>query len=393
MRRGLFVSAGVVALTCVGLAATAVVGCTQLVDPCQGVSGACLAVHVDRTSTLTHVDALQLVTTVAGVATQRTLTPAGTRGTPLPVAFAVVLDDAMARPSTIRVDVVAIVAGAAFGIDDDQCSGKTLAAGTSCNISVHAQPSVAGAAMGTLTVGDGVVVASLPLTAVALTPGSLGITPAMKGFGTLNAGSSASQTFTINNSGGSVTGALALTLGGSGASSFAIASDGCSGMMLQPSASCMVDVTFAPTGGGDVAASLAVSATPGGQTAASLSGTGIAPAMVTLSPVAAAFAAQQQGTASKPVTFTIKNAGSQPSGTVMVSVVNGNNGDFPISVMSCAALDPNAQCTVDVTFQPTGSGMRMATLSASASPGGTATAPLTGTATPPPDLSTPVQND
>jgi adhesin/invasin len=89
-------------------------------------------------------------------------------------------------------------------------------------------------------------------------------------FGTPNA--TVSHTFTITNTGGVATGALAVARvggGGGGANKFSIvgAADNCNGVSLAPSESCTIDIQYVGTGnprGNNQTATFEASATPGG---------------------------------------------------------------------------------------------------------------------------------
>src|SRR6266545_474363 len=86
-------------------------------------------------------------------------------------------------------------------------------------------------------------------------------------YGTVTVGQTASQTFTLTNSGGSATGILTVTL--SGSSAFTKTADGCTATSLGPRKSCSVSVQYAPTTAGQSdSATLAAS---GKKTAASAS--------------------------------------------------------------------------------------------------------------------------
>ena len=107
-------------------------------------------------------------------------------------------------------------------------------------------------------------------------PPALAFSQPSSGYGSVTVGKKVSQVFTLTNSGGKASGALKLSLSGSGA--FSITSDRCQGRSLGPSKSCTVAVKFAPPGAGPVTATLTAT---GGKRAvaatASLSGTGVIP--------------------------------------------------------------------------------------------------------------------
>jgi hypothetical protein len=64
-------------------------------------------------------------------------------------------------------------------------------------------------------------------------------------YGTIDAGTTASKTFTLRNSGGSATGALSVSLTGS--SAFSKTADTCTATSLGPKKSCTVTIQYAPT--------------------------------------------------------------------------------------------------------------------------------------------------
>jgi hypothetical protein len=82
-------------------------------------------------------------------------------------------------------------------------------------------------------------------------PPSIAWSPSTSGgfdFGTVAVGHTASQTFTLTNTGGSASAALTVTL--SGPATFSIAEDNCTGTSLGPRKSCDVTVEYAPTTSG-----------------------------------------------------------------------------------------------------------------------------------------------
>lgn len=114
------------------------------------------------------------------------------------------------------------------------------------------------------------------LVAAKAAPPALGVSPSTDGaydYGTVAAGSTASETFTVTNAGGSASGVVAIQVTGSDA--FAVAADGCTGLSLGPSKSCDVTIEFAPDATGEVSATMSVSARRfTSSTSVDLSGTG-----------------------------------------------------------------------------------------------------------------------
>lgn len=102
-------------------------------------------------------------------------------------------------------------------------------------------------------------------------PPSLAFTPSPYSYGQVTVGQTASQTFTVANSGGSASAALTLSL--SGSSAFTVTTDTCTGTSLGPGKSCTVSVQFAPTSAGSKAATLTAASKKATATD-SLTGTG-----------------------------------------------------------------------------------------------------------------------
>ena len=212
------------------------------------------------------------------------------------------------------------------------------------------------------------------------TAAQLTIAPGSRDFGQVGVGqSSSSVSFTITNSGSGASTALTTTLAGNDGSDFVIGSDGCSQLVLAPQASCVVSLTFAPTALGARAAQLTVGVL--GQSAgAALSGTGVAPAALVFSPSPFDFGTVDATQSSTPQTFTLTNSGALPSGTIATSI-NGDGAQFTVTSDGCdgQVLMPNAHCDVAITFAPTTYGGFALTLGATAAPGGSATATMSGT--------------
>ena len=96
--------------------------------------------------------------------------------------------------------------------------------------------------------------------------------PSSYDYGTIDAGTTASTTFTLRNSGRSATGALSISLTGS--SAFSKTTDTCTATSLGPKKSCTVTIQYAPTTvGASDTATLSASGNKRGPTAtASLAG-------------------------------------------------------------------------------------------------------------------------
>ena len=110
-------------------------------------------------------------------------------------------------------------------------------------------------------------------TPPAPAPASLSISPTSFNFGTVAPGDSGNQTFTVSNSGGSASGALTSSVGGTNPTNFVISSDTCNGIALTAGSSCTLDVHCHTTdvNGTALGGTLTVAGYPGGYPFASLS--------------------------------------------------------------------------------------------------------------------------
>jgi hypothetical protein len=275
-----------------------------------------------------------------------------------------------------------------FAKSADTCNGQTLAPGQSCTLSgAFAPTSVGGkaASLGATATPGGTASASLSGTGAQ--PAHLQNMSPVGPYGTVvitTPPSGPSQSFLIQNTGGVPTGTISTALTGADTNQFNKAADNCNGNTLAPGANCTVVVLFEPTSSGPKTASLDLSATPGGSVSIPLSGTGQTPANLTLTPAPFDFGNVLRGTSSPAQTFTITNTGEQSTGNLTVALFTNLpplrfGGPNPCGT---APLAGGASCSVQVTFAPQAgdTGSFGADLSVSASPGGTASSSLSGTA-------------
>jgi hypothetical protein len=155
--------------------------------------------------------------------------------------------------------------------------GATLAAGNSCVYNVVFSPTGTGSFPGTLTINDNSTttphVISLAGSGVPPAQPGASLTPASFNFGNQTTGTtSASQPFTLQNTGGA-----ALSISSITASASFSQTNNCPAS-LGAGASCLINVTFSPSTTGLIQGSLSVvDNAAGSPQSASLSGTGIPP--------------------------------------------------------------------------------------------------------------------
>lgn len=263
----------------------------------------------------------------------------------------------------------------------NKCAGG-LNANATCTIDVIFKPGSAGGKNGTLTVSapvGGMVVANL--TGNGATTG-LRITPETRDFGTAAVNATGTTvTFSVENNGGVAVSALMISVTGA---DFAIPMMGSKcGATLDVGAKCAVDVQFAPKAAGDRTGTLVATGTAGAtavSATAGLSGKAQSAARIIASTMTQAFAGAIN-TTSAVVNITIANVGDQTSGVPTVALAGTNAGEFSMTNGCITPLLGNGTCTVGIAFKPTSEGMKTASLTVTAMPGGTATVALTGLAT------------
>jgi hypothetical protein len=265
----------------------------------------------------------------------------------------------------------------------DGCRGLALAPGAQCTISIAFLPTVGGVAHASLTVAGapgGSVTAGI--SGFGVGAAAITVAPATRDFGSVVIGAqSAPLTFTVTNTGGQVTGVPAATLTGAGASAFAIVGSTCT-LTLAPGASCAIQIRFSPTAIAATTAALGITASPGGSASASITGNGIAIGGLVIIPSSYEVPVTTVSDPTAPQVLTVKNTGEAKTGAIALAISGTNSSEFAIATHTCTSLATNETCTVTLVFTPLGLGTRTATLTASATPGGSATSALSGVSRP-----------
>jgi beta-propeller repeat-containing protein len=311
-------------------------------------------------------------------------------------------------PTTSGTNASDFVAAATAVGANPACS-TTLAAGAACGIGVTFTPSTSGTAEAAIlsvayTFSNGSPGAggtfsptqTVELTGTGIAPVVSLNPPTTLTFTTpLPVGSTSTPgTETVTNTG---TGALdftaAPTITGTNASDFAIAGGTTctNGSSVPTNSSCVINVTFTPTGVGTRTATLTITdnATGSPQTI-TLTGTGVATApVVSVTPATLTFTGQLVTTTSASQAVTVKNTGTAVLNITAAPSIGGTNAtDFAIATGSTctsgATVAANGgTCVINITFTPpTGaSGARSAILSiADNATGSPQTVTLSGTA-------------
>jgi hypothetical protein len=243
-----------------------------------------------------------------------------------------------------------------FAISANTC-GTTLASGVGCTVAVEFVPTASATRTGSLSITDSAGTQTAGLSGVGLLPATDALAPMSLSFAAqqLNT-ASAGQQVTLTNSGDA---ALTGIAAGIASGDFTVV-NGC-GNSLSGHSTCALTVEFVPKSVGAGGGVLTVTDTYRSQTVA-LSGTGVAPAGVSLSPVAGmAFAATGVGLSAAAQTVTLTNNGGMALAIQSMTAT----GDFAIVAGSntCGAnLAAGAACGMQMVFTAAAAGTRVGSL-------------------------------
>lgn len=288
-------------------------------------------------------------------------------------------------PRYVRV-VRATVIGAGFSISG-LALPLTLDANQSTTFEVSFGPTASGSVTGTITIecsfSYNPAAISLSGTGVASFPSAL-LSATSLVFGNQSVGApSTAQTVTLSNTGNAVLTIAGITLTGANPSDFS-QSNNC-GSSVAAGYNCTISVAFIPAAGVSYNAAVTISDNAAGSPqSVSLAGTGTAPGG-TISPTSISFGSQSLGSTSSAQTATLSNNGSAALAISSLAITGANSGDFAQTNTCGSSVAAGGSCTISVTFTPTASGIRTASVTvtdnATGSPqsvslSGTATAPV-----------------
>jgi hypothetical protein len=253
--------------------------------------------------------------------------------------------------------------------------GTTIAAGATCDVVVRYSPSGTGLNNQTFTVtyNNGAVAgqtATKALSGTGVSVANLNITgaPAVYDYGNVTAGGFATQTFTLNNTGGSAATLTAETVGGM----FAFSGGGtfpgggtCSTGTVAAGGSCTFIVKYSPTTTVAHSSTITITydngATSGNTTTRGVQGTGVTAAVLTLSAGTANFGSTPAGGGTVDITLTVTKTGTTDATSLTeISLAapfqwaNAGN-TYPGAGGTCSTTI-TATCTIVVRFKPTTAG-------------------------------------
>lgn len=240
-----------------------------------------------------------------------------------------------------------------------------VAALDKCHVTATLTPKSAGPKQATFTIDAGTgVSASGTVTGNGLTPGQLSMTPDTGSCGSalLNVTSTTTASFTVKNTGQTATGTLAIS---SSDSQFTVS--GCA-QALMPNATCTLTVTFKPTARGVQNSSIKAGDGAGDPSPAtgSVSGTGLSPATLSISPSPYTFPSSPRLSPGGSQSFQVTNTGDVATNSLIASAITGTNASaFSITTDGCGGspLAPiPSSCSVTVKFTPAFTGSHSAAL-------------------------------
>jgi hypothetical protein len=243
-----------------------------------------------------------------------------------------------------------------FSITANTC-GTSLAAGVGCTVSVAFAPTASGMRTGSFSITDSVGTQTASLTGLGMLPATDALAPTSLSFGAqvLNTASTGQQV-TLTNAGDA---ALTLVAAQISSGDFTVV-NGC-GNSVAAHSTCALTVAFVPKSVGAGSGVLTVSDAYRSQTVA-LSGTGVAPAGVSVSPVGTmTFVATGVGLSAASQTVTLTNNGGMP---LLIQSI-GATGDFTVAAGSStcgASVAVGAWCSLQVVFAPVAAGTRTGNL-------------------------------
>jgi hypothetical protein len=248
----------------------------------------------------------------------------------------------------------------------------TLAAGSSCTISITFTPATTGTLTAQLNIYDNAIGTpqTAALTGTGATSGApvVSLTPKTLTFASTKVGStSAAKVVTLKNTGKStldINGG-GITISGTDPSSFLVKTTTC-GATLAAAASCTISVEFKPAASGTLTAALQVSDNAAGSPqSVSLSGTGAATApVVSLTPKSLTFTSTKVGFTSAAKVVTLKNTGTATLNikSAGITIVGTDKSSFTKTTTCGATVAVGASCTISVKFKPAATGALTATL-------------------------------
>jgi hypothetical protein len=283
-----------------------------------------------------------------------------------------------------------------FNLVSTTCSttGGSVAAGSSCGITLSFTPASAITFAAGITIADNATgspqTAPLSGTGTPAPAPAVTFSPTSFTFASTQVGSTSSAQIIVTNSGNAPLTLTSITITGANPTDFNLVSTTCSttGGSVAVESSCSITVSFTPASATTFTAGITIAdnATGSPQTAP-LSGTGTpAPApQAVLTPSSLSFPSTTVGAISAVQTLTLSNSGNASLSISSITVTGANAADFARTTTCSASLAAGSTCTISVTFAPASAASFTAAITVTDNATGSPqTSTLTGTGTPAP---------
>jgi hypothetical protein len=258
-------------------------------------------------------------------------------------------------------DITSIGVGGDFHLGASTCGGS-LPAHSRCTIPINAITTQLGLRTGTLSVTSDAANGTQTVQLTVKGVNRVGFDPSGLSFGSQMVGtaSAAGKIYLGNYQSSSINPSLAIS------GDYQIVSTAC-GSSLAPNTLCLNTVLFKPTTVGVRSGTLTASVPGLSAISATLSGTGIAP--VVMSPSSLSFGNQVVGRTSTTQSITITNNQGTSLSITGISMQGSAATDFIQTGNTCGSqLGPTSSCSIDLAFRPAATGTRSAALSVSDKP-------------------------
>jgi len=213
---------------------------------------------------------------------------------------------------------------------------------------------------------------------VVMATTTISLAPPSLSFNQASGTTSAPQVVTVTNSGAAALSFNSITIIGANSADFA-QTNTCGGTVAS-NGTCTISVTFTPsqTSTENAAVSLADNGVFSPQ-GISLTGLVVAPT-ITLVPTSLTFSNTLVGTPSAVQAITVSNTGTGTMNLTSIAITGTNSGDFSETTTCGATLANGSNCSISVTFKPTATGARSASVTITDTASGSPqTVGLTGT--------------
>ena len=281
-----------------------------------------------------------------------------------------------------------------FSISQNTCASadaNVLAAGGSCTITLTFTPTAVGLRIAALQIADDA--SGSPQTVQMDGSGqtvarAVALSPSTVTFGGINLGNKGIQTLSVINTGDAAVTFSNYAISGANAGDFVLTGNTCAGNALAAHASCLLTVTFTAAGSGARSATITISDNATGSSQSSLLagvGQNSAQSVSVLQP-GYDFGVTNVGAVAQSIALSILNTGNGSVTFSSYAISGTNASDFTVSSNTCSSADANvlaagnaSLCSLTVTFKPSQTGVRTATLVISDSaPGSPHSIALTG---------------